>query len=101
MSVTSSHRQAITTKYIGPSNVRGSRVKASCDAGTVTVSWDHALNSSGNHEYAARVLLEKLGWSGEWVGGCDKDGNHVFVNVDTLRKLNLSERLHRLQRSYR
>lgn len=31
-------RQAISTKYIGPTNYRSARVKASCEAGSVTVS---------------------------------------------------------------
>ena len=54
--------QAITTKYIGPTNSRGARVKATCDAGTITISWDHALNTEGNHDAAALALVRKLGW---------------------------------------
>jgi hypothetical protein len=46
--------QAITTKYIGPSNVRGSRVKATAAAGSVTLSWDHALNRERSRARCAR-----------------------------------------------
>src|SRR4051812_45021830 len=35
--------QAIQTRYLGPSNVRGSRVKAFAAAGSITLSWDHRL----------------------------------------------------------
>ena len=54
--------QAIATRYLGPTNYKGSRVKAYCDAGSITVSWEHALNSFQNHQAAANALLIKLGW---------------------------------------
>lgn len=56
--------QAILTKYLGPTNSRGSRIKASCEAGSVTVPFTYgAINA---HEYAAYVLLAKLGWDDKW-----------------------------------
>lgn len=57
-------RQAIVTKYHGPTNHRGSRVSARCDAGRTTVEWDHALNPDANHTRAVVALVRKLGWSG-------------------------------------
>lgn len=78
--VTNSFRQAITTKYYGPTNTKGSRVKASAEAGSVWVSWDHSLNVDQNHDAACKALLEKLGWSGEWKGGGVSTG-YVYVNV--------------------
>lgn len=62
-------RQAIITKFIGPTNFRGSRVKATADAGSITLSWDHALNSERNHDAAAEALARKFKWSGTWYGG--------------------------------
>lgn len=56
--------QAIVTKYLGPTNYRGARVKATCDAGSVTLSWDHALNPEGNHRVAANHLAFVNGWIG-------------------------------------
>ena len=72
--------QAITTRYIGPSNVRGSRVKATAAAGSVTLHWDDALNSDANHQAAAVALAAKYGWGGKWFGGSIADGC-VFVCI--------------------
>ena len=78
--------QAIVTKYLGPTNFRGSRVKATCQAKSMTVSWDDALGSDDNHDIAARMLAESLGWTkdhhGTLVGGGLPDGTgncYVFV----------------------
>ena len=76
--------QAITTKYLGPCNVLGSRVKASCEAGSVTLTWDSALNTQGNHIAAAKALATKLEWYGYYVGGGMDHLSHrgyAFVNV--------------------
>lgn len=61
--------QAILTKFLGPTNHRGPRVKASCEAGSIIVSWDDALDSDGNHDAACRALALKLSWFGTWLGG--------------------------------
>jgi hypothetical protein len=50
----------ITTKYLGATDSRGSRIKAVSDRGTLTVPYDHALNNDRNHEEAANALVEKL-----------------------------------------
>jgi hypothetical protein len=60
---------AIETRYLGPTNSRGSRIKATADAGSVTVPYDHALSSTQNHAKAAQALAMKFGWTGSWVGG--------------------------------
>jgi hypothetical protein len=75
--------QAIVTKYLGPTNVRGARIKATADAGSITLSWDHALNPERNHRAAAMALAEKYGWQGRFVGGGmpDNTGN-VYVRDD-------------------
>jgi len=74
--------QAIETKYLGPTNFRGARIKASAQAGSLTVGWDHALNVDANHARAAKMLAEKFGWAGSWEGGgrADNKGN-VYVRV--------------------
>lgn len=72
--------QAITTRYIGPSNFRGSRVKAKAAAGSVTLHWDDALNTEQNHAKAAKALADKLEWSGKYhMGGLPDDRGYVFV----------------------
>jgi hypothetical protein len=54
--------QAIRTRYIGPSEVRGSRVTAKCEAGRITMEWDDALDVEDNHRAACAKLCAKLGW---------------------------------------
>jgi len=72
--------KAITTKYYGPTNTKGSRIKAfDCDRNTVTLSYDSALNSTNNHMKAAKALVEKMGWKGTLIGGhLDKGMVWVF-----------------------
>jgi hypothetical protein len=72
--------QAITVKFLGPTNHRGARYRAKCDAGSVTVPQDYALNPYENALEAVRALLGKLEWGGKWVGG-SLGGEWVFVCV--------------------
>lgn len=57
--------QVIFTKYQGPTNYRGSRVKAWVPdespehRESVTLSWDDALNTDENHNAALRALCAK------------------------------------------
>jgi hypothetical protein len=73
--------QAIITKYLGPGNVRGARVKATAAAGSVTLGWDHRLNSEDNHRAAAKALADKFDWQGELFCGGLPDGRMCFVTV--------------------
>lgn len=55
----------IKTKFLGPTNYRGSRVTATYkrDGETtyrVTLDWSHACGSEQNHQRAAQALLNKL-----------------------------------------
>ena len=76
-------RQAIETRFAGPTNARGARVLVRAQAGRMTVSWDHALGVDENHCAAAKAFAERWGWSGRWVGGGRADGTgNVFVWVD-------------------
>lgn len=76
------HRQAITTRFLGPTTYRGARIKAQASAGSLTVSWDHKLNSSGNHAAAAEGLARKMAWCGFWAaGGMPDERGDVFVCV--------------------
>ena len=80
------HRQAIETKYLGPTNHRGGRIKASAQAGSITIPWDHALNTDNNHDMAAIALLKKLGWKGKLEGGGNARGNgNVYVFIEGKR----------------
>lgn len=76
-------RQAIVTKYLGPTNFRGSRIKASAYAGSVTIDYDASLNTEQNHMAAARKLAHKYGWKGTWyAGGLPGADGNVYVNAD-------------------
>ena len=57
-----SPRQAIETKYLGPTNHKGARIVTRCDAKRTITPWDHALNAADNHAAAAVALGESLGW---------------------------------------
>lgn len=61
--------QAIQTKFLGPTNFRGSRVKAYCQAGNITLPWSHNLNSEENHKLAILELIKDLGWQ-DWTYAC-------------------------------
>jgi hypothetical protein len=75
-------RQTISTKYHGPTNIRGSRVSAVSVSGhRLTIAWDDALNIDQNHTLVARLLAMRLQWSGDWHGGATREG-YVFVNAD-------------------
>lgn len=69
---------------VGPANVRGSRVEAVAEAGSITLSWDHSLNVDENHRKAAEALAAKFNWVGpyygELIGGClPKSSGYAFV----------------------
>lgn len=73
--------KAITTKFHGPTNSKGSRYSAiDSDNNRVTISTDYALNSDENHRRAAVALCTKMAWNGAegLIGGGTKDGM-VFV----------------------
>jgi hypothetical protein len=78
---------AIITKFLGPTNSRGSRILVKSDAGKVsriTVSWDHALNPEDNHLAAAQEYVKRNEWDkdcyGRIVGGGIPHG-YAFVFV--------------------
>lgn len=75
-------RQAIETKYLGPTNHRGSRVSAKAYGGHVVTSWACNLNSEQNHAAGAYELAKKMEWSGVWVAGGNATGTgNVYVWV--------------------
>ena len=86
--------QAIVTKYIGPTNTKGSRIKATCAAGSITVGYhnvdvdvDVAPYEAERHQLVAAMLQRKLGWDSEYYGRLESgqlpngDYAHVFVKI--------------------
>jgi hypothetical protein len=83
--------QAITTKFLGPTNFKPSRIKAVAgsfeDKVSATVSWEYgASNGTGrnevdaNHDRAAVELIKRLGWFGTWIRGHTENGC-VYVSL--------------------
>ena len=73
------HKVAIETRYLGPSNYRGSRIVASDgDKNRATISYPYVLNSDEAHALACRTVRDKMGWKGDMVGG-GFDGDMYWV----------------------
>lgn len=72
--------QAITTRFIPPTNTRGARISVRAAAGRMVVSWKHNMGVDENHDAAALAFLAKMDWTGGWVGGSLPDGRgNVYV----------------------
>ena len=75
--------QAIKTKYLPATNSRGSRIKATCDAGSVTIPYPHEFSGQATHRATVEALLVKLGWNDSGYGGLLgvglPDGGYYFV----------------------
>lgn len=71
--------QAIQTKFLGPTDHRGARVKAWCDAGSLTLAWNDALDTYDNHKAACRALATRLEWWGDWVSGSARRASFGYV----------------------
>ncbi len=76
--------QAIQTKYLSATNAKGSRIKATCAAGSVTIDYPHDLSGMACHAKAAYALLAKMHWDYKLVGGHLADQSYAFVMVDPL-----------------
>lgn len=87
-------RQAITTKYLGPTNYNGSRIKAKCYGGSITIPLDYSLDTDQAHAKAAKALAEKMGWGGHWFEGGTADGTgNVYVSLDGTFPEDMTARL--------
>ncbi len=88
--------QAIQTKYLPATNVKGSRIKAWCERGSITISYPDELSGDACHVYAADKLVEKFvkedekrygtnknPWSAKRIcGGLPKPNGCVHVFLD-------------------
>lgn len=89
--------QAIHTKYVTRTDRRGSRIKATCERGSITIDYPHELHGDEVHREAARQLVARFikedkedcickdssqnVWARPFVTGGLPDGTyaHVFV----------------------
>lgn len=85
--------QTIQTKYFGPTNYLGSRIKATTESGiSTTISYPYELSGVHCHIKAVNALNKKLGWSGDMVAGSTNNGDgYIFVfahdNKMTLKEI--------------
>ena len=85
-------KQAIQTKFLPATNFRGSRIKAWCERGSITIDTDHA--ASCPHTEAARALIARFvkedaarygsnpqanPWARKLIGGGLPGGGYAFV----------------------
>jgi len=73
--------KAITTRYHGPTDMRGARISAFDGDSRVYIGYPPELSLEEAHRKAAERLCEKLQWTGHLVGGATKDG-YVWVFCD-------------------
>ena len=50
----------LTTRYFGPTDTIGSRIRVSIGTKKRYISWDYALNLEENHRAAAMAVLEEF-----------------------------------------
>lgn len=85
-------RQAIRTRFLPPTNFRGPRIVAHCQAIKITLSYNHELNPESNSAAACQELRTRMAkkngsktlkdcpsWGGKWAGGAMPDGSIVWV----------------------
>jgi len=77
-------KQAIFTKYLGPTNTKGARVKAVSASGvSETLDWNHSIDPFDNHQAAVDKLRNTLGWDKDTrtIAGLFKVDGYVFVQI--------------------
>jgi len=62
--------QAIRTRYHGATNTRGARITARSSGGSLTLPRNYSLDVDQDHARAAQALVDRLGWTGVYHGGC-------------------------------
>lgn len=79
-------RKAITTKYFGPTNCRGSRIQASANGVRPIYSPRGSGSIDNEHAKAAKALAEKYDWTGLWIAGGkpDETGNVYVCSGDRM-----------------
>jgi hypothetical protein len=70
--------KAIQIKYLGPTNTRGSRLKAFTDAGSMTEAVDYTYSIKQQAETLAARYVKKQQWQSKITGfGCLPNGDYV------------------------
>jgi hypothetical protein len=89
--------QAFHTKFLPATNYRGSRIKATCDRGSITISYPDELSGDDCHRAAVNALVDRFAredlkqygtpiesnpWKRAYVTGGlpDRTYAHVFIS---------------------
>lgn len=83
---------AICTKYTGPTDTKGSRVRASIGKRkgcSISIPWDHALDVAENHDAAAVTLAMRLGWTGELLRAGSADDSGYCYTLATAERVKI------------
>lgn len=78
--------KAITTKYIGPTDYKGARIRVKAEGlPSILYHWNDGLNIDANHTAAAKAFAEEHEWAGQWCGGGlpDQTGN-CYVRIPSF-----------------
>ena len=75
-------KRAILIKFLGATNTKGTRIKASVVSSSVTVPLDYGAGHEQSIRQAVDALLNKLEWSGEYIIGRLTNGDYVAVFKD-------------------
>lgn len=51
--------EAIKTRFLGPTNTKGARIKASWSKGSLTIPYPYEMGRQERHELAARMLFDR------------------------------------------
>lgn len=77
--------KVIRTKYLGWTNRRPNRIKASAEGvKPLIVNYDDDMDPECNHREVAKALAVRQGWTGEYVGGTLTNGENVYVKIGGL-----------------
>ncbi len=84
MNIIDTHKVAIVTKFLGATNYKPSRVKATANGNTTTVGFHVGLNEDMFDPYrrAAEALCKKMDWKGDLIGGA-VDNGEIFLFLPT------------------
>lgn len=89
---------AIATHFIGPTNTRGSRYKATAlgTRHTLTIDADDRVGYHENHDRAAAALIRKQGWVkgpdnryGDWHRGDGGEAGYIYVMTTDYDRLDV------------
>ena len=84
--INETYLMAIETTWYGPTDHRGSRVKATAGSGrTVWIAYEYGRDEMGYdaHDIAARKLMDKMGWNWNLLRATKPAGNgFVYVSVN-------------------